>query len=915
MQLKKIILLLILFASTIVFGQQTEIYGRLTDSTHQKGLKNAVLFLINVDDSTIVNRQVTKEDGQFKLIEPYGNYQLFISHPNFTERDFYFIATEENHDFDLGEFSLPDKGTVLEGITIFAYKEPVYYKGDTLIFTADSFATSENAVVEDLLKKLPGVEVDKDGKIKVQGKEVARVLVDGEEFFGSDPTMATKNLSAKSIDNVKVYEKETDDMAAGDDKIQVLDLTLKDDAKKGYFGKASFANDFHRYYEGEAMFNYFTSKIKLSAYALATNTTKTSLAWQDANKFGVELSNQYTYNDETDSWEQNGDVVSSEGYPQMWKAGAFFQGKVSKKLNIGANYTYTNYRVNKGQSRYSQYFLEDTVYYNQVEDRSNTQHQKHELNLNIKWDIDSSQSLEIIPKFNHFETAEQSISTQQYLSEERNVMRNGTTDKAYNQNGDNIKTKVTYIKNFAKKGRKFILLDNFVYDQFAKKTDLYYDDELPALGITTNLIDQKKQENRDIISNLVVARYTEPFSKKWSMEFSYENFNIKNNRHTNSFNNDNGAYTDLDSLTSNRFSSLKLQNILGVTAIFNTKKVNVSFGTKARNILVDNDNLLTNKTINQNITSLLPFTKFIYKFSESSKLEWSNRTYSTLPTVNQLQPVYDNENPNTIQIGNPNLVPNYVVSSSLRYNSYLPLSSVWIYSGLSATYTKNAFAQNISYDQFGRSVSKYQNLDMFNGVSLYAGAGFPIYKKVLFITPGARYNFNNNYSFINNELNKSTSSTPGGELGFRLEMDSISGDISFGYQNNSIKNNFNSLAKQKNDIYRLSFEFKYKLPLKFIIETDFEFNAMRGMSAAYNTNYFLWNASFGKKFFKYDQLRIDLIANDILNQNKNISRFTSLNVITDTRKLIITRYFLFKVTYQFNSSKIKPNSDDDDNDF
>jgi hypothetical protein len=103
--------------------------------------------------------------------------------------------------------------------------------------------------------------------------------------------------------------------------------------------------------------------------------------------------------------------------------------------------------------------------------------------------------------------------------------------------------------------------------------------------------------------------------------------------------------------------------------------------------------------------------------------------------------------------------------------------------------------------------------------------------------------------------------------------------------------------------------------LKFIIETDFEFNAMRGMSAAYNTNYFLWNASFGKKFFKYDQLRIDLIANDILNQNKNISRFTSLNVITDTRKLIITRYFLFKVTYQFNSSKIKPNSDDDDNDF
>lgn len=909
--MKNSILLLIVFFSFIGFGQNLEIKGRLVDSTQQKGLKNAVLYLVNVDDSTIVEHQITKEDGNFSIQEPYGNYQLFISHPSYTERDFYFIANEENHFFDLGEFALPDKSTVLEGITIFAYKDPVYYKGDTLIYTADSFATSENAVVEDLLKKLPGVEVDKDGKIKVQGKDVARVLVDGDEFFGSDPTMATKNLSAKSIENVKVYEKETEDMSAGDDKIQVIDLTLKDDAKKGYFGKASFANDFHRYYEGEGLFNYFTPQIKLSAYALATNTTKTSLAWQDANKFGIELSNQWTYDNETDSWEQNQDVVSSEGYPQMWKTGAFFQGQVSKKLKIGANYTYTNYRVNKGQTSYSQYFMEDTVYYNQVMDQSSMQHQKHELNLSVKWDIDSSQSLEIIPKFNHFETAEQSLTTQQYLSEERNIMRNGTTDKSYSQNGDNIKTKVTYIKNFVKKRRKLVLLDNFVYDQFAKKTDLFYEDELPALAITTNLIDQKKDEERAILSNLLIAKYTEPFGKNWSMEFSYENFNVKNDRHANSFNNNNGVYDDLDSLTSNRFNSLKFQNILGISGTYNTKKLTITFGTKARNILVDNENQFTNTSINQNISNLLPFTKFTYKFSTSSKLEWTNRTYSTLPTINQLQPVYNNESPNTIQIGNPNLIPNYAISSSLRYNNYLPLNSIWIYAGASTTYTKNAFAQNTSYDQLGRSISKYENIDMFNGVNIYAGGGFPIYKKALFITVGGQYNYNNNYSFINNALNKSTSSAPGGQLGFRLEMDSIRGEVSIGYQNNQIKNSFNSLAKQKNDIYRLSFEFTYRMPLKFIFETDFEYNAMRGLSAQYNTNYFLWNASIGKKFLKRDQLRIDFIANDILNQNKNISRFTSLNVITDIRKLIITRYFLFKVTYQFNSSKIKPASDDD----
>ncbi|HRO75699.1 MAG TPA: hypothetical protein PLP27_06100, partial [Crocinitomicaceae bacterium] len=213
--MKTRLLILCLFLTGISFGQQLEIRGTLIDEVNNKGLKNAVLYMVNVDDSTIVYRHVTKDDGKFEIIEPLGNYQLFISHPNYSPREYYFISTDDNHVFDLGEFALPDKSTIIEGVTIFAYKDPVYYKGDTLIYIADSFKTKPNPVVEDLLRKLPGIEVDANGKIKTQGKEVARVLVDGDEFFGSDPTMATKNLSAKSIENVKVYEKESDDAAAG----------------------------------------------------------------------------------------------------------------------------------------------------------------------------------------------------------------------------------------------------------------------------------------------------------------------------------------------------------------------------------------------------------------------------------------------------------------------------------------------------------------------------------------------------------------------------------------------------------------------------------------------------------------------------------------------------------------------------
>ncbi len=900
-QLKAHLFFVFLFIFGIGFGQQLEIKGKLVDTVSEKGLKNAVLYLVNVDDSLIVDRKVTGEDGMFDIIQPLGNYQLFISHPDFTEREFYFIASDDNHFFDLGEFSLPDKSSVIDGVTIFAYKEPIYYKGDTLIYVADSFKTKENALVEDLLKKLPGIEVDKDGKIKAQGKDVSRVLVDGDEFFGTDPTMATRNLTANSIENVKVYEKETTDAAAGDEKIQVVDLTLKDDAKKGYFGKASFANDFQRYYEGEGLFNYFTPKLKFSTYVLATNTTKTSLAWRDANQFGIELSNTRTYDEETDSYEVNENVVSSDGYPQLWKAGAFFQDKITDKFKLGANYTYTNYRVQKGEERFSQYFLEDTVYYNRNKEASDLQHQKHELNVNLKWDIDSTQSLEIIPRFNYFETAEQATSLQQYINAEDTIMRNGDSRKAYEQSGSNIKTKVTYIKNFAKKGRKLMFVDNFTLDQFNKGTDLYYEDELPVYGITTNLIDQRKDEDRTILSNLLLARYTEPLGKKWALEFSYENFNIKNDRTNNSYNSNNGAYDQLDSLTTNDFKSTKFQNIVGVAGIYNHKKIMFTMGSRVRNVLVDNENILVNAHINQNITSFLPYLQFVYKFSVASKIDFNTRVYSTLPSINQLQPVYDNENPNRIQIGNDELLPTYTVNSAIQYNNYMPISGIWIYAGARTRYTKNDFAQNITYDNLGRSVSQYKNIDMFNFLSFYGAFGFPLFKKVFYISPRFQYMYNVSYSFINNELIKNVGSTPGAELELSLELDKISTDISFGYQNNTIKNKINAQSNQKNDIYRLTFDFSYEMPLKFIVETDFNYYSMKGLTANYNNNYFIWNASIGKKFLKQDQLRIDLIANDMLNQNKSISRINSINVITDVKKLIITRYFLFKLTYQFKS--------------
>jgi len=535
------------------------------------------------------------------------------------------------------------------------------------------------------------------------------------------------------------------------------------------------------------------------------------------------------------------------------------------------------------------------------------------MNLRIKWDIDSSQSLEILPKFTFFQTSQNAKIGQNYLSAERDTTRLGTNNNDYDQSGLNAKAKITYLKKFAKKNRKLTLVDNVTYDQFKNATDLFYEDELPSYNIPLGpIIDQLKNENRTITSNLLVAKYQEPFGKRWALEISYEKFNIKNNRSFRSFDNDgHGNYNDLDSLYSNDFQSLKFQNIGGLAGIYHYKKINLSFGAKVRNVIYDDKDYFNNAIIHRNLTNVLPFTKLTVKFNDATKLEWTNRTISTLPTINQLQPVRDNSNPNAIQLGNADLLPSYAVNSTLNFSTYKPLSGMWIYGYAQSRYTKNDFAQDVFYDSIGRSVSTYRNIDMFNYVNLFAGAGISIYKKILFLRPGVQFMFNNTYNFVNHELVKNTGLTPGGQLGLMFDNDTIYAELTFSYQNNRVHNLLNVASNQVNDIYKLSFDFSYNLPWKLVLKTDFEYYVMRGMSAGFNTNYFLWNASIGKKFFKKDQLRLDFIVNDILNQNKNIHRMSSINVITDVRKLIITRYFMFKVTYQFNSSPIsKPEQDE-----
>ena len=232
--MKSILLVIVLIVTSITFGQNMEIKGRVMDTYGEKPVENSVIMAVRLSDSVLLGHTRSDADGYFDLEGVViDTFELIVTHPNFSDKSYFIFGSEESSEINIPSVSMPDKAQEIAEVNIIANKESIYFKGDTMVYIADSFATRANANVEDLLKKLPGLKVNDDGSISSQGKNVSKVLVDGDEFFGSDPTVATRNLGADGVESVQVYEKKNDDAEDGEDEtIQVMDLKLKEEAKK-----------------------------------------------------------------------------------------------------------------------------------------------------------------------------------------------------------------------------------------------------------------------------------------------------------------------------------------------------------------------------------------------------------------------------------------------------------------------------------------------------------------------------------------------------------------------------------------------------------------------------------------------------------------------------------------------------------
>ena len=906
-----IIILFISFFNLNAQAQNMSIFGNIIDTLNDTPKKNAVVMLVRLSDSVMIDFKRTDDNGGFYFNVPIDTVEIIISHHKNDDKFIFFFPSIERLSLNLNNTILPEQSEMMNEVTIYAYKDPVFFRGDTLVFLADSFKTKENAVVEDLLKKLPGIEVDKNGSITSQGREVNKVLVDGDEFFGTDPTIATKNLGAKSIESVEIYEEEnTDSDETSDETIQVMDLRLKEDAKKGYFGRISGGSDFNDFYEGELLFNRFNKDFKLSVFSLASNTPRANFGYGDIKKYGLSTDNGNFFSDDNRNWWGGSGGYNNNGIPKTLKSGIFYSDKIGEKIKIGFNYTNNQSSLTAKSERNLQYLLRDTSFTVEERNTSVQESQDHLLNARIEIQLDTATTLEILPSYSISNSSNNDTLKNSFFADnDTNANSNSIVYQDHDSKSYNFKTEIRLKREFKKKDR--LLKYALVYSEFENDETQrnYTENEYYFNTAINDTVDQKQEFVSASTNYKSQLLFREPLSKKWSIDLEHLYKINMGNQDRNTFNKNlfSEEYTIQDELYSNSFNNIKSTNRAGFFSVYRYKRDRLKIGGYIRNVQLRSFDEFSNPlTDSLNFWDLLPQINYRHKFSNSQRIRFNYKTNSRQPSLNQLQPVQNNSNPNKIVEGNPDLRPDYSHQLNVSYNHWKGLTGSYIWSNLTYRRVMNPFSNKISYDSFGRTISKTINMDSTANefTSFYIGGKIPLGNSPLGIRISNSSNYNITNSVIGSLKNITTTLSQANEISFEWDTDStyieIGGELSYSKPSNSLNINSQPFITQN-----FFLDLEIELPWKMTLFTESEYTINSQRSEDYNINFFIINFSIEKRFNKNENLILSIEGNDILNQNIIAQRLIQNNVIIDNKTTIISRYFLARLTYRFNNNKTK----------
>ena len=907
------------------YANAQSISGKIFDSTNSKSIPNAVVAIIKPVDSVLIKFIRTNNEGDFELKNiPAGKYILMITHPLYADYVDDINTTPEG--LNLNTVSFIPKSKLLQEVIITS-GSPIKIKGDTISYTADSFKVSANANVEELLKKLPGIQVDKDGKIKAMGEQVKKVLVDGEEFFGDDPGMAVKNLRADAVKEVQVYDKKSEqaEFTGIDDgqKQKTINLKLKEDKKKGYFGKLDAAagpqKSIDNRYNSNALFNAFKGKRKLSAFLLNGNTGQDGLNWQDNEKFGGENDNVSMSVDEEGGmmymWRGGGsddepNINTQNGFINNFNAGLHYSNKWHDKRTLTLSPKYNRQLYNNQQSTFTQRQVGDSILNenNVLNQDVNRYNFKNNLSYDIKFDSSNSLKMTLKANFYHTESTEESVSDTRSNTE---IIKNRTL-KLLKQNSDkNAITASAIFRHKFKKARRTFSVNtdwNRISTDGLNLLQANNQSYLDGLLSTTQLQNQQIAIDKSTKNITAKAVYTEPLNKKYSLELAYELIYSKgiNNQVTNSYSTSSGKYDDLVDTLSNNFDQKIIINKPSAKISYNFKKVKFNFGSGFGITRFDFRDISYSKDYVRNYINLFPAASLNYTYKPNHSINFSFNGNTTQPTLNQLQPLRNNNDFFNQYLGNPDLKPSFTQSYNLSHQSYNFLKDLWIYQSFNIRNTVNSITNSstINLDN-GKTVTKPVNTNGNISINFWSGVGFKLKKLNTNVNIQPNFNYSKFADVINGRT--SFSKTFNGGLGLYMSKTKEKKyDISIG---NDFAYNRNTTSQNSliNSFYTNTVSVNTTVYYKKVwsVTTDYNFFARQKTVQFQNnlTNH-IWNAKL-QRTFKENEFTAYFLIRDILKQNTGIERNFYGNTSTEVRNQRLQQYWMIGFTWDFKNKLSK----------
>jgi hypothetical protein len=897
-----------------------QVIVHVVDSRSNRDIPNAGISIVNAKDSVLVQYGWSSPKGELILKGlPKGFFFILVNYPGFAEYTERFELNSSSGVHDFGTVKLSSMALLLQDVVIRGEKNGLVVNGDTLKYSAGTFVIEKNAKVEDLLKQIPGLQIDNYGRITAFGQKVGKVLVDGEEFFGDDPTLVTRNIRGDMVKNIQIYDKKSDQakFTGIEDgiKTKTINVTLKEDKKKGYFGQLTGAYGTKGYYQEQLMANLFRNKSKFSVFGNMANTGKIGLSSSDNDKYGINgitnslFSRGILFSLKTTDDDPSIERYNGQGYPVARTAGTHYDSMWnSDKETINANFLTGSLNITGNKNTIVRNELPSNIL-TTVSDQSFERYSartKLDVTYTIKIDTTSSLKVSIDGALKKSRSSIDIISSA--LRGDSIRVNSGIRSLSNLESQDIFNASQFYSKKLGKPRRTISLQLNQSFNTtgssgYLDATNDFYSNNQTSIYRTDQVHQYKTWSLRNQIFGGNLS-YTEPITRTISLISGYGigiNRSVSDRR---SFNRSTaGDYDLIDYGYSNNYDFREFNQRAEVSFNYNKGKQTIQIGNEISSVNFSQFDRFSNTGYRKEFINWLPSAIFI-KSVKQQTFRFDYRGSTIQPTIDQIQTARTNDDPLNIVIGNPDIHTAYKHALSLYFVTAKSLSKRSIMVNMKYAIVNNPIVNNITTDAEGRTTYQAINFSPGNNESLSFEGTYNKTIKSLDLNTVFALSFYNtiDYGVSNNEVNRRNAQTYAARLYFfkyKLKKYNFSYNFRPSYTRSQ-----STLGKQfDNNGFGLTNDLSLtvNLPKKIELATVGSYT-FQAATNAFDQDYklLLVNAALSKKFFEKENLKLSVTVNDIFNRNIGFNRSALGTTLVQNSYSTIRRYLMFSLSWDLS---------------